>query len=265
MKIKNLITICLAIFVAMSANAQDKRTAATAYNEGFKLLKAKDYAAGLPLLEEALALATEAGDEKVMRLAKKNGAKAAYSVANTKRKAGAMDEALALYQKGIAWAPDNATNYKGIGSVYEKQGKKVEALQQYITAGDKRTAAGKADKAAKLYKKAQNMVGKIYQAKEYAKAVEAGNAYLAMRDNSEVAYYICRALTESDKAADAVAFGDKAISFAGATVDDKYRVALAKAYEKLGKNAEAIEAYKKVTGEKYKEQAEYKIKTLGSK
>ena len=34
--------------------------------------------------------------------------------------------------------------------------------------------------------------------------------------------------------------------------------------EALGKNAEAKESYKKVSGEKYKAQADYKIKTIKS-
>lgn len=252
------------LFLGITMSAQEK-SAASLYNEGLKLLKAKDYEAGLPILESALAKATESNDEKIIGLAKKNGAKAAYNLANSKKKAGAHDEAIDLYNKGIEWSPEYASNYKGVAAALEAKGEIVEAIKQYIVAGDKTTASGKADKAAKLYKKAQNMVGKIYQAKDYEGAVTAGKAFLKLNDNAEVAYYICRAITESSISDEAITFADKAITFSGDTVNDKYFVAKAKAYEKLGNNAGAIEAYKLVTGEKYKEQAEYKIKTLGSR
>ena len=88
---------------------------------------------------------------------------------------------------------------------------------------------------------------------------------MEMRENAEVCYYLCRAITESTVTEEAITYADKAISLSGASVDDKYYVAKAKAYEKLSKNDDAIAAYKLVTGEKYKPQAEYKIKELGGK
>lgn len=251
--------------LSVSINAQDAKSAASLYNEGLALLKAKDYAAGLPILESALAKATEEENEKVIGLAKKNGAKAAYNLGNSKKKAGALDEAIALYTKGIEWNPAYPSNYKGLAAVTEKKGDKVEAIKMYVTAGDKTTEAGKADKAAKLYKKARNMVGKIYTGKDYPNAIIAGKAFMEMREDAEVCYYLCRAITESNATEEAVTYADKAISLSGSTVDDKYYVAKAKACEKLNKNADAIAAYKLVTGEKYKPQAEYKIKELGGK
>lgn len=245
--------------------AQDDKTAASLYNEGLALLKTKDYDGGLPVLEAALAKATADGDEKIISLAKKNGAIAASNLGNAKKKDGALDEAMALYNKGIEWRPEYASNYRGLAAVTEAKGDIVTAVKQYLKAGDITAAAGKEKKAQKLYKKARNMVGKLYQTKDYPKAIEAGKAFLEVRDNAEVAYYICRANTESVATEEAITYADKAISLSGEKVDDKYYVAKAKAYEKMGKNAEAIEAYKLVTGEKYKAQAEGKIKILGSK
>ncbi|MEM9548547.1 MAG: hypothetical protein AAGA77_21355 [Bacteroidota bacterium] len=266
LQIRKTIAFLFAFFlIAGSILAQEERSAASLYNEGLGLLKAKDYAAGLPILEDALAKATEEDNEKVIGLAKKNGAKAAYNLGNAKKKSGAHDEAIALYQKGIDWAPDYASNYKGLASAQEAKGEKLEAIKMYVTAGDKTTASGKEEKAAKLYKKARNMVGKIYQAKEYEPAITAGKAFLEMREDAEVCYYICRAITESTATEEAITHIDKAIALSGDTVDDKYYVAKAKAYEKMNKNEDAIAAYKLVTGEKYKPQAEYKIKELGGK
>lgn len=265
LKMRKPIVLLIALFMGFSTIAQDEKTAAGLYNEGLALLKAKDYAGGLPILEAALEKATADEDEKIIGLAKKNGAIAASNLGNAKKKAGAHDEAIALYNKGIEWRPEYASNYRGLASVTEAKGDVINAIKQYITAGDKYTASKKAKNATKLYKKARNMVGKIYQSKDYPKAIEAGKAFLAARDNAEVAYYICRANTESIANEEAITYADKAITLSGATVDDKYYVAKAKAYEKMGKNAEAIEAYKLVTGEKYKAQAEGKIKLLGTK
>jgi len=251
--------------ISGSLAAQDDKSAASLYNEGLGLLKAKDYAGGLPILELALAKATEEGNDKVIGLAKKNGSKAAYNLANAKKKSGALDEAIELYNKGIGWSPEYPSNYKGLAAATEKKGDKLEAIKMYLTAGDKTTAKGKDDKAAKLYKKARNMVGKIYTGKDYPNAIIAGKAYMEMREDAEVCYYICRAITESTATEEAVTYADKAIALSGESVDDKYYVAKAKAYEKLSKNADAIAAYKLVTGEKYKPQAEYKIKELGGK
>lgn len=137
-----LITLSLAMMMNLSVNAQDEKSAATLYNEGLAFLKAKDYEAGLPILESALEKATEDNDEKVIKLAKSNGAKAAYNLANAKKKAGANDEAIKLYQKGIEWSPDYASNYKGVAAALEAKGETLEAIKQYVIAGDKTTAAG---------------------------------------------------------------------------------------------------------------------------
>ncbi|MDF1694996.1 MAG: tetratricopeptide repeat protein [Saprospiraceae bacterium] len=257
-----LLGFCL---VVGSITAQDAKSAASLYNEGLALLKAKDYEAGLPILESALEKATEEENEKVVGLSKKNGSKAAYNLGNSKKKAGAFDEAIALYNKGIEWAPDYASNYSGLAAATEAKGDKIASIGMYVMAGDKTTASGKADRAEKLYKKARNMVGKMYQADDFEGAIAAGKAFLELRDNAEVNYYVCRAITESNATEEAITHIDKAIELSGETVDDKYYVAKAKAYEKMSKKQDAINAYKLVTGEKYKPQAEYKIKELGGK
>jgi len=259
------ITMIFALLLGFTTFAQEEKSAAALYNEALAFIKAKDYAAGLPVLESALAKATTDENEKVVRLAKKNGSKTTYNLGNAKKKAGDIDGAIELYNKGIEWAPDYAGNYKGLAAATEAKGDLITAIKQYITAGDKTAAGKKPERAPKLYKKARNMVGKIYKSKDYAKTIEAGKALLKMRDEAEVAYYICRANTESVLTDEAIIYADKAIELSGDTVNDKYYVAKAKAFEKMGKFADAVQAYKLVTGDKYKAQAEGKIKLLGSK
>jgi len=262
---KSFAIICTILLLVGNMNAQEEKSAAALYNEGLGLLKEKDYEAGLPLLEAALTKAEEDGNEQVIDLAKKNGAKAAYNLANAKKKEGNLDEAAELYSQGIEWAPNYPSVYKGMAAVYEAKDENIEAVKMYLTAGDKTTAKGKEKRAKRLYKKARNMVGKMYTGKDYENAIVAGKAFLEMREDAEVYYYLCRSITESEVTEEAINYANKAIELSGEDVKDKYYVAKAKAYEKMNKNAEAVEAYKLVTGEKYKPQAEYKIKELGGK
>lgn len=253
------------LFCSAITFAQDK-TAAGLYNEGLAMLKEKNYEAGLPLLEEALVLAETDANEKVIRLAKKNGAVAAYNVGNAKRKAGATDEAMVLYEKGIALNPEYGSNYTGVAMCVEKGGDKIATINAYIKAGDMNAA--KPDRAGKMYKKAQNTVGKLYTSKDYDTAIAGGQAFLAARpDNADVNYYVARAMIEKGDNEAALVHADNAVTLAtaAASIQDKFYIAKAKALENLKRMDEAIAAYKMVTDEKYLKQAKYKIETLGTK
>ena len=256
-------TLLLAFVFTVSGFAQGEKTAAGLYNEGLALLKQKDYAGGLALMEDALAKAGP-DDEKVVALAKKNGAVAAYNAANSLRKGGSHDDALAMYNKGIELNPANSSNYEGIARTYEAQGKTADAIKAYLDAADKGNEEGKADKAEKRAKKAQTMVGKLFVSKDYATAISAGEAFLSVKNDApEVHYYVSRSYAESGNSEKALEHATQAVSLSPDTTPDKYFYAQATQYEKLGKKTEAIAAYKMITGEKYKAQAEYKISELG--
>ena len=262
---KSIAVLSLLFFFVLTITAQD-RTPAAAYNEGLAELKAKNYEAGLVSMEEALSLAVEGEDDKVIRLAKKNGSVAAYNVAKAKKEAGSLEEAIAMYQKGIDFNPENPSNYAGKASVIEATGDMVAAVEAYILTGDA-YAESKPDRAEKMYSRAQNIVGKLYLEEAYDEGIAAGNNYLAIKpENAEVNYYISRCLIEKGQNEDALKHADQAITqaVAGESDIDKYYIAKGLSLENLGRNAEAIVAYKKVTGEKYKKQAEYKIQKLGS-
>lgn len=252
----------LMFFFIGTINAQEK-SAASLYNEGFALLKQKDYAGGLVLMEQALEKAGDT-DEKVSGLAKKNGAIAAYNAGNAQRKAGAHDEALALYNKGISLNPTNSSNYEGIARVQEAKGDKVGAVTAYLNAAQKGAEEGKDKKAASRTKKAQTIVGKLFVGKGYIAAIEAGEAFLAIKNDApEVHYYTSRSHAELGNTEKALEHASQAVSLAGDAAEDKYYYAQATQLEKLGKKAEAIEAYKMIKGEKYGKQAGYKITELG--
>ncbi len=254
-------------FFALTAStiqAQDAPTAAGTYNDGLAQLKAKDYENGLMNMEKALELATADENEQIIGLAKKNGAIAAYNVGNAKRKAKAYDEAMSYYNKGIELSPSYSSNYEGIARVHEDKGDKVEAVKAYIVAAQKAEETDDAKKAVSRYKKAEVLTGKTYVGKDYTTAIEMAKAYTAAKqDNAEVYYYLSRSQAAAGSGDDAIASMEMAISKSGDAVPDKYTFYLAEQLEKAGKNAEAAAAYRKVTEEKYKAQAEYRAGQLG--
>ena len=255
--------LCFLFVFAVAVHAQD-RTAAGAYNEGLALLKEKNYEEGLTLLEEALTLATESENEKVMGLAKKNGSVAAYNAGNAKRKAEEHQAALDLYNKGIELNPANSSNYEGLARTYEAQGMLVEAVTSYVDAGVKGIEEGKDKRAQNRLKKAQNLVGKQYIAKNYDDAIALGTAFIELKDdNAEVQYYMSRSLAEKGSSEEALAHIEKAIMLtAESGTPDKYTFAKGDQLQNLGRNADAIAAFKMITEEKFKKQADYRIQKL---
>ncbi|MEL6124170.1 MAG: tetratricopeptide repeat protein [Bacteroidota bacterium] len=261
----SLLTLAVLVTGSSTLLAQEK-TAAGLYNEGFALLKAKSYEEGLVLLEEALVKAEADGNEEVTKLAKKNGAVAAYNIGNAKRKAKALDEAMTYYSKAIALNPDYSSSYEGIARTLEAQGKKLEAVAQYVDAAQRATAEGKEDRAASRYKKARTMIGKMYVAKDYDNAIAAAQEFAKVNANdADVHYYLSKSLAEKGDTETAVTHISKAIELAGASSPDKYYYAHGSQLEKLGKSTEAIAAYKKITDDKYKKQADYRISELGGR
>lgn len=263
MKISALSLFAFLLTTSM-ISAQDAAAAPTAaglYNQGLAKLKAKDYAGGLPLLEQALTQAEADGNEKVVKLSKTNGAMAAYNLGMSKRKTKAYDEANALFNKGIGLSETYSSNYIGLARVLDEQGKKTEALEAYFVGAEKAEAEGKAKKAADAKKRAKGMVTKLYSGKKYAEVVSLGEALLAKMDNADVSYYVGKSMVQTGNDAGAVAHYDKAIA-GGIKDTDKVNYAKATTLEKLGKTADALAAYKLVTGEKYKAQVDHKLSTL---
>ncbi len=262
--IKSSLILALALLLTPIGNAQDAaadKTAASLYNEGLAALKAKNYADGLASLEQALTKAEADGNDKVVGLAKKNGAMAAYNLGNSKRKAKAFDEATALYTKGTTLNPSYSSNYIGLARVLGDQGKKTEAMAAYMKASEMAKAEGKAKKESEAYKRAKSLVSSSYNAKSYDEVISLGTTLVAKKDNPDVRYYMAKSLMETGKHSDAISHLDSAL---GLAPEKKDRVIFAKAesLEKLGKNAEAVAAYKMITDAKYKKTADYKISTL---
>lgn len=255
---------CLLLFVCSFSmiNAQDaEKTAAGLYNEGLALLKAKNYADGLGILEQALAKATTDGNEQVIGLSKKNGAMAAYNLGKSKLTAKANDEAAALFAKGMELNPEYSSNYIGAARAMDAKGDKTGALKAFLGAADKATASGNEKKVDEAYKRGKSVLTSMYNAKSYDQVVSLGKEFLAKSPNADVNYYVGKSLMATDGHADAVSFFDAALA-ANPSKKDRVIYAKAQSLEKLGKNADAVAAYKLITDEKYKANAAHKVSTL---
>ncbi len=260
---RTLVFLLFAFCLSLSSQltGQEAKTAAGLYNDGLALLKAKNYAEGLSAMEEALVLAQESSNDKVIDLAKKNGALAAYNLGNSKRKSKSFDEALALYTKGIEMNPNYSSNYIGKARVEADKGSKTDAIASYMKAAEVASAAGKNSKVEEANKRAKSLITTAYNEKNNEEVVTLGKAFLAGNNNADVNYYVGKSLMNMEKHVDAVPFFEKALASSPAK-KDRVIYAKAQSLEKLGKNAEAVAAYKLITDEKYKANAVHKISTL---
>ncbi len=254
----------LSLTMINAQDAEEKITATNTYNKALALLKEKNYDEGLPLMKQAIELATTEENEKVLKLSKKNAAKASYSVATAKSKAKAYDEAIAIFKEGIAYDSTNAKNFYGIGNALKKQGKSLDATEYLVQAATMYKEAGKEKNIKSIMKGLNSMSGKAYTSDKFEESITIGEKALAVMDHASISYYVSRSYLETGNNEKALEMATKAIEVSSAAdaVEDKYYIAQAKAYVAMGNKADAIAAYEKVTGEKYLEQAKYQIGKL---
>ncbi len=256
-----LLAAGLVLSLAATANAQEEISAANLYNQGLEQLKAKNYGEALPLLEKAIEVADPEADAKVVELAKRNGAIAAYKVGSDLRKEDDFAAALKAFDTGIEFAPGFYANYIGRAQSLEDSGEEVEALKAYLKAADVSEKGKKADKAEQMYAKAENMVAVAYGDKKWDETVALANAFLESSETPDVHYYVAAALKGSGNTAKAIEHAQKAVESAEGD-KSKYLMVLAESYEQAGQTSEAVEAYKQVTDSKYAERAKFKVDEL---
>ena len=147
----------IVLLSGFALNAQDEAvsdaeaSAVSLYNKGLELVKAKNYTEALPLMEQAIEKADpeSESDAKVIKLAKRNGAIAAYYVGNGQRKGDDCESALATYEKGVSYSSGFYANYIGRAQALECLDKAKESVSAYLEAGDVCLKAKKEDKATK--------------------------------------------------------------------------------------------------------------------
>jgi tetratricopeptide (TPR) repeat protein len=260
----NNILVLVCLMSAYSIVAQEAKTAETAaslYNDGLALLKEKNYEEGLVFMEKALAKATEDNNEQIIGLSKKNGAIASYNLGKAKLKANALDEASEIFSKGAEMDETYSSNFLGLARVLDNKKMYQDAMDAYFLTAQKAEVAGKQKKVNDAQNRARAIVTKLYKAKSHQDVVDRGTQFLSKVQNASVSYYVGKSLMELKNYQEAVTHLDDAISNSE-TGKDKMIYAKAMSLEKLGNNSEAVAAYKQITDEKYKKQADYKISTL---
>lgn len=256
-----LLTSTLLLGTAQMVNAQEGATAASLYNDALEKLKSDDYRGALPLLEQAVEKADPEKDAEVIKLAKRNGAVAAYKAGNDYRKENKNEEALKAYDAGIGFAPTFYANFIGRAQALEGLNQNAEAVKAYLKAAEVSVLNKKEDKAEELNAKAENMVAVTFGDKKWEETINLAQAFLESKETADVHYYLALALKEKGNAGQAVEHGMKAVELASGD-KSKYLMGVAESYEALNQSDKAIEVYKQITDSKYAERAQYKIKEL---
>ncbi len=256
-----LVLCCTTLMIAQEAATE---SAASLYNAALTEMKAKNYEAALEGMLKAIESVDpdSESDAKVLRLAKGNGAIAAYYSGNTFLKEKNYDEAMARFEKGTELNPKSYTCLYGQARVLDGKDMMPEAIAAYFVAAEAATAAGKADRGEKYVARAENMVGSTYSKKKYDDAIAAGEAFLASKESKSVSYYMAKSLLAKGKASDALAHAEKAKELGGDEDEGKYIMVLAETLEAMGNKSGAVAAYKQIPAGKYKEMADYKAKSL---
>ncbi len=252
---------CTYIYAQDGAAAPAAETAAGLYNDGLEALKSKDYAKGYDLMLKSIEIADPEEDKDVLKLAKVNGARAAYYAATADAKGGDHEAAVAKFEKGLELNPEAHTCAYGLGKAYYDKKMYPEAVDGYLKAAEIAKAAGDESKVESYAKRVGVAVSKLYTSKDYENAVASGQKYLdAGFDADNVRYYMAQSLSKSGKASDAIEHAAKAVELGTDDAEGKYVYTYAQILEKAGKKAEAKVQYLRVPPGKYYENAQYKGK-----
>jgi tetratricopeptide (TPR) repeat protein len=240
-------------------------SAVSLYNEGLTKLKAKEYDAALPLLVDAIAAAdtTSETDLKVIGLAKRNGAIAAYYLGTSQRKADQLEEAVETYQLGIDYNPGFYANHIGYAQALDAKGDKVKAVGAYMSAAEVCNKSEKTkDKAESMETKAINTVIRLFLDKKTDETLEAAELFLAIKESPDVLTYKAKALAAKGDNESALAAAEKAAGMADQAANkDLIFFTKGEIHQALGQNSDAISSFK-MAGGKYADAAKYKITEL---
>ena len=258
---KTIHTLLLLLLATSITLAQDaEATAAGTYNDGLEALKAKEYNTAFEKLMMAIELANpdDENDAKVIRLAKGNGAIAAYYSGNDLLKEEKFDEAKARFEKGIELNPGAYTCFYGIAKGYDDQNMIAEAVPAYLKAAEVAESANKADRAERYISRAGSIIGTSYAAENYDQAIAGAEAFLAAKEDKDVSYYMAKSLIASGQPSDALTHAEKAAELGGTEDEGKFLLVHAEALEAVGNKSAAAAAYLKIPEGKYHDHAQYK-------
>lgn len=267
---RNLLYLAITLVFALPLMAQtettSERTSTTAYNEAVEKMRGKDYTTAYTLFEEAISLAsaTEADStsKKILRLANKNGAKAAYGYSIALKKEKQYEEMLTVATRGTEMDDDYYANYISLGQALDKTGKTGESVNNYFLAATYSEQAERpADKIASLYRSG---FLKMYKAKNFDRIIEEIGNYPNALSVADINYYAAKAFEAKGDSEKAIEHAVKASEIGeNKKAIGKYYFYLGELYKNASKVGQAIEAYKQVPeGNRYYGQAQYNIEKL---
>ena len=265
-----MIIMALAMFATNNVWAQDavaEATATSLYNAGLAALKEKDNENGYLKMVAAWEKAKLEKNDKVLALAEKNGSIAAYKRGLDLLKDANNDGALEVATKGIEINPKYSSLHMIKGKALEEKGDLVGAMGSMVTYGTLAKEEADEKKSGDALARAKNMLVRTYNDKNYEVVTKIGEALLAYDKNSDAAYIVGKSYDELGNKEKAIELLNASLDISTAaaeTVDQKVYYALGIVYEASGNKEKAIEVLKKITDEKYKASAEYKIQQLGS-
>ena len=259
-----LSAVLVLVSFSLVLSAQDQPTAAGLYNEGLAQMKAKAFTEALPLFMEAIEKADPENeyDAKVVSLARKNGAIAAYYVGSDLRKEENYEGAMEKFDLGIGYDPGFYANYIGRAQTLEGLGQTVEAVKAYVNAAAASKAAGKEDRSDQLISKAENFAALAYADENWEAVMSHAQAFLELNETGDTHFYRAYALKETGMYEKAIEHAEKGMELDQGEDMGRYRMVKAGSLEKMGKKEEAIAVYQSITSGKYAERAKYNADQL---
>lgn len=268
---KLMILPIFVLFASASAFAQDaapaEATATSLYNEGLAALKEKDNETGYTKMVAAWEKAKEENNDKVLSLAEKNGAIAAYKRGLDLLKEKNNDGALEVAEKGLEINSKYSSLYMIKGKALEEKEQLAGAMEAMMMYASISKEENDEKKLGDALARSKNMLVRTYNDKKYEEVIQIGELLLATDKNSDAAYLVGKAYDETGNKEKSIELLNSSLEISTAaseTIDDKVYYALGLVYESAGMKEKAIEVLKKITDDKYKASAEYKVQQLGS-
>ena len=241
-----------------------KQLGNTYYKNGIALYKAKDLDGSLVVLDKGYAFAKEIGDSKTEKKFVSVIAQIRSKKGDALRKENKLDEAYAEYEIGLEIKPTCVKAFYGQGMVFKERGeleKMMERMDKVIEngAGDSKAAKTVAAAKSNTAKALVNAAATALQNNQANKAIEYINYSFKYADgDADTYYYLTVSYNKVKKWEDALKSAEKALALKEGDKSDIY-FEQGQAFEGSSDNANACQAYKKVTSGSNVEPAKYKI------
>jgi len=237
------------------------------YKNSLTLYKGKKFDAAVEELEKTIKAAEVAGNDKTAKKAKAYIPKVYSSEGMGLVKAKKYDDALAFFDKALAYKEGCVNAYYGQGLAFK--GKEdidaaTKSFEAVVANGEGNTKAAKTVKKAKSagQKMLEANAAKELQIEHTQKAIDYLNKSLDFGANSANTYYmLALAYNKQKKYADAISAANTGINLEAGDKSN-LQFELGKAYEGKGDSANACTAYKAVVSGPNVQAAAFQIKEV---